>query len=385
MFDRFKVCSRFQKDIVSWAWREPSTAAVGIWGALIARRLLTPDHNDVHLLRFCAATMPKLGDMPLPICTAVSLQANDPTKKGGERYQWAEFTPFSVGFGSGQAMSLVDAASFRDVYSGGVKLVDRNDDRLHFMLGLWGSAFASPLQEYAGSLDDPIVKYLIQLIGPQRTLRELPASVPNWGYNDAGAADEKFPSLRLRDGGIDFNLPLPPLLRQDRAIDVIVVHDMSEDVVAKGTAVEDGRPSAFHSLIEAWCFAARNELPFPNLARDFVSAVTSPLSMTMEQQSALVEQWRAALSLETPFLVFAGAKASNTPTIVYIPLVQDPESTFQPVPCAARPDECDMPTMKTTISGVSDENVLNMATLSATLLRHSLGGIKRVIGERLQE
>jgi hypothetical protein len=61
--------------------------------------------------------------------------------------------------------------------------------------------------------------------------------------------------IQLKDAGIDFNLPFPPLLRPERNINVIIAWDASGDILQAGAA----------SLSKAYKYAQKHGLKFPTI------------------------------------------------------------------------------------------------------------------------
>lgn len=56
----------------------------------------------------------------------------------------------------------------------------------------------------------------------------------------AGNILKDLPTIELRDGGVDFNIPFPPLVKNARGMDIIVAFDASPDVNEKVKALQNG-------------------------------------------------------------------------------------------------------------------------------------------------
>ncbi len=64
--------------------------------------------------------------------------------------------------------------------------------------------------------------------------------------------------IELKDAGIDFNLPFPPLLREERDINIIIAYDASGGMLKSGAK----------ALKFAWDYAKAKGLRFPDLSSD---------------------------------------------------------------------------------------------------------------------
>lgn len=119
--------------------------------------------------------------------------------------------------------------------------------RIPLLLGVWGSAFCATLSHYYkevrptvkglagfGSLDGMIAERDDDLV----KLHPInPASFPNYvlgmrNYLPSTAPESMFqtPNLQLMDAGMSNNLPIYPLLRPGRNVDILVAFDASADV-----------------------------------------------------------------------------------------------------------------------------------------------------------
>lgn len=63
---------------------------------------------------------------------------------------------------------------------------------------------------------------------------------PYYEMDFAGNMLRDLPAIELRDGGVDFNIPFPPLVKDARNMDIIVAFDASPDVFDKVKALENG-------------------------------------------------------------------------------------------------------------------------------------------------
>lgn len=253
---------------------------VDIYGLLLAARLLVPRGElgveDRTLKLSNQREFLQGGSNPLPIYTAVrheipvaakeeikSHRAVEKAKEEATReawFQWFEFTPyefFCEEFGAGIPMWAVG----RHFYEG--KDTPPNEHpvpelRLPALMGIWGSAFCATLAHYYKEIR-PVVKGLAGFGGIDALIEgkneELikvhpfdPASIPNYVFGMKGKLPAACPEsalhdshLRLMDAGMSNNLPIYPLLRPGRDVDIIVAFDASADIKQENwLAVVDG-------------------------------------------------------------------------------------------------------------------------------------------------
>ncbi|KAL1985052.1 hypothetical protein VTN96DRAFT_8287 [Rasamsonia emersonii] len=243
---------------------------VDIYGLLLGARLLVPrselDLSDRDLKLSNQRDYIDDGSNPLPIYTAVrheipavegketkGKQAAEKLKEAARKeawFQWFEFTPyefFCEEFNAGIPMWAVGRH-----FNEGRNTVPPNkyavpELRLPALMGIWGSAFCATLSHYYKEIR-PAVKGLAGFGGIDSLIegrnRELirvhpidPASIPNYvlGMKDklpASCPESIFNSthLRLMDAGMSNNLPIYPLLRPGRNVDIIVAFDASADI-----------------------------------------------------------------------------------------------------------------------------------------------------------
>ncbi|EEH22914.1 hypothetical protein PABG_05125 [Paracoccidioides brasiliensis Pb03] len=263
---------------------------VDIYGLLLTARLLVPAWQPLNLydsdlkLSNQRAFIDN-GANPLPIYTAVRHEippddtaAPDPSMQiiaDGQKpepkketwFEWFEFTPyemfceeFSAGipmWALGRKFSDGKDIPFSEDYS-------VPELRVSMLMGIWGSAFCATLAHYYKEIR-PVLRGLAGFSGIDAILEgkseELirvhpfdPASIPNFvlGLQDrlpktCPRSVFKDEELRLMDAGMSNNLPIYPLLRPGRHVDMIVVFDASADIkeenwlsVAEGYARQRG-------------------------------------------------------------------------------------------------------------------------------------------------
>lgn len=247
---------------------------VDVYGLLLAARLLVPKGevgvNDKDLKISNQRDYIKRGEQPMPIYTAVrheipiieeSSEAEKVTDTPPEEtrakakkeawFQWFEISPYEMfceEFGAG----IPTWAIGRKFESG--KDLPHNEDgfcvpelRLPLLLGVFGSAFCATLSHYYKEIR-PLVKGLAGFGGIDDMIEErnddlskvhpiLPASIPNFAYKMQDRLPETTPEsisknthLQLMDAGMSNNLPIYPLLRPGRDVDILIAFDASADI-----------------------------------------------------------------------------------------------------------------------------------------------------------
>jgi phospholipase A2 len=224
------------------------TSFIDIYGNILAQKLLadlgTQNPSAIDIVAY--KNVVDQAQMPLPISTAV-------IGEGVVTYEWVEFTPYEVG--STFLKSFIPSWAFGRKFENSKSIDFTPPFSLGYCMGIWGSAMSVSAQEVfdyiepevqngalldAAHIFDKIKESiepteLAELGDDVAEKRVSPAQVYNWGYFKRGAqglplTQEK--TLTLVDGGHDFNLPFPPLLRNERAVDIIIVLDASSGQIA---------------------------------------------------------------------------------------------------------------------------------------------------------
>jgi phospholipase A2 len=276
---------------------------VDVYGLLLAARLLVPkgeigvDDRDLKISN--QREYIKHGEHPMPIYTAVRHEIpiieeasaekkaadapSEATKEKAKReawFQWFEITPYEL-FCEEFAAGIPTWAIGRKFENG--KDIPHDEDglrvpelRLPLLLGVFGSAFCATLAHYYKEVR-PVVKSLRgfggidELIeGKNEDLSKVhpinPASIPNFAYKMEGRLPETTPEsiyksthLQLMDAGMSNNLPIYPLLRLGRDIDILIAFDASADIKTENwLSVTDGY--AKQRGIKGW--PSTDNLPF---------------------------------------------------------------------------------------------------------------------------
>jgi phospholipase A2 len=240
---------------------------VDIYGALLAARLLVPkgelsvSEDDFKLSK--QRRFIDNGAHPLPVYTAVrheiplSEQADmkDPIAAEAKArreawFQWFEFTPYEM-WCEELSAGIPIWAMGREFDKG--RTVWRENGlalpevRVPLLMGIWGSAFCATLSHYYkeirpiltsltgfGSLDAMIAERDEDLV---KVHPIDPASIPNFalglrGFLPASCPESIFEqkNFSFMDAGMSNNLPIYPLLRPGRNVDILVAFDASADV-----------------------------------------------------------------------------------------------------------------------------------------------------------
>lgn len=244
---------------------------VDIYGILLAARLLVPRgelgvsdrdfklSNQRHSIKY--------GEHPMPIYTAVRheipiLDAAAPKVVGSVPedakeeakkeawFQWFELTPYEF--------FCEEFSSGIPTFALGRRFKDGQDQpteegfylpevRTPLLLGIFGSAFCATLSHYYREVR-PLVRSLTGLSaidemihGRNEDLSKVhpiePATIPNFTYQMKGKLALTTPTsiydneyIQLMDAGMSNNLPIYPLLRPGRDVDIIMAFDASSDV-----------------------------------------------------------------------------------------------------------------------------------------------------------
>ena len=244
---------------------------VDVYGVLLAARYLVPKGelgvNDRDFKLSNQRDYVKFGQLPLPIYTAVRHEIPGPAEAGPSAdspkteaakeqakreawFQWYEITPyefFCEEFGAG-----IPTWAIGRKFNAGKDVPPEHgfhlpEIRTPFLMGLFGSAFCATLSHYYQEIR-PLVKTLSgfsgldeMISGRNEDLSKVhpidPAQIPNFAYQMQGLLPRTTPSsiydneyIQLMDAGMSNNLPIYPLLRPGRDVDIVVAFDASNDI-----------------------------------------------------------------------------------------------------------------------------------------------------------
>ena len=257
---------------------------VDAYGLLLAARLLVPrgelgvEARDLKLSNQRDSIDD--GSHPLPIYTAVRHEipleeyksikedvtgtASEATKEKAKQeswFQWFEFTPYE--FWCEELDAGIPTWSLGRKFSHGIDVPRSNGHglpelRIPQLLGIFGSAFCATLSHYYKEVR-PLVKGLTGFGGIDNLIEERnddlikvhpiePASLPNFALGLEGRLPPTCPQsiytsthLQLMDAGMSNNLPIYPLLRPGRDVDILIAFDASADIKTENwLSVADG-------------------------------------------------------------------------------------------------------------------------------------------------
>ena len=264
---------------------------VDIYGAVLAEKLLSEfreKRQEVTLSQ--SSEVVSKGIIPLPIYTTVEATKN---------YKWFEFTPFEIGMS--HLKSFVPTWAFGREFLNYKSLNFSPEQSLGYLMGIWGSAFTADFHRIIDEIKNRLKKRdifdLLHFIADELQIgdnRISPAKVLNFAYKIPSNITSNLKELTLVDAGMDFNLPFPPLLRNNRNADVIIALDYS-------AGLNDAS-----ILKKAEQYAIQQNLKFPIIG------------------SAEINQKN--------ILIFKGSRSQGIPTVIYMPLTKNEKysKTFDP-------------------------------------------------------
>lgn len=345
---------------------------VDAYGVLLAARLMVPkgdlniDEYDLKLSN--QRDYVDHGAYPMPIYTAVrhEIPIEDPSSSPPAEirekarkeawFQWFEWTPYEFycdELGAGVPTWAI-GRNFdhgRSVWrDNGLALPEM---RVPLLLGIWGSAFCATLSHYYKEIQ-PIVKGLAGFGGIDQLIAERdedlikvhpinPATIPNFVLGMREMLPSTCPEsihtvshLQLMDAGMSNNLPIYPLLRPGRDVDIIITFDASADVrkdnwikVADGYVRQRG--------IKGWPLGAgwpSESLTEEQTLRELEAAQAS----SADEASAKIAEAQQQSPPAGSKVVVVDKKSSATPSelgycTVWVGTVEEREADAEPPPC----------------------------------------------------
>lgn len=247
------------KELSNIQWRnESGNTLIDYYGWYIAHKFFRNIQPASELQRVVFSSLRTCidqGTMFIPLCTAVEMtySRHNPV--------WYTFTPYEVG--SDELGLYVPTWAFGRKFCNGLSTDDKPEMPLSFFMGLWGSALSGTFKQlfdHACEKTDIHSRWYImckkiiqETIG---AVRMLPIKVDNPFYGLSTSLYKNMSHLNFVDAGYHFNLPLPPLLHPDRAVDVIIMLDASRKVQYKEGA---------HALRKAYEYVIKKGFPFPKI------------------------------------------------------------------------------------------------------------------------
>jgi phospholipase A2 len=342
-----------------------------VYGLLLGARLLVPrgelgisDH-DFKISNQRQHT--DSGAYPLPIYTAVrheipdlaqshdrAMNLQDETSKAIARaeswFQWFEWTPYE--FFCEELGAGIPTWAIGRKFDGGYSVWRENglalpELRVPLLMGIWGSAFCATLSHYYKEVR-PLVRSLAGFSGIDQLIAEKdddltkvhpfePASIPNFAANMESLLPQSCPqsvhnvtTLQLMDAGMSNNLPIYPLLRPGRDIDVLIAFDASADVRQDNwIKVTDGYVK--QRGIQGWPVGAG--WPSEEISEEQTLKELEQAQATTEQEA--VDKIEHAQHAEASNSVMAGDKVPAKPSelgycTVWVGTTEERESDTEP-------------------------------------------------------
>jgi phospholipase A2 len=269
-------------------------STIDVYGGFLGNRLLKmPKKNPYKITLTKQQDRIADGSWPFPIYTAIATK--DP-------YEWLEFTPYEVG--SNYLGGFIPTWAFGCEFKNGKSTDMVPEQHLGFLMGIWGSAFSANIKEtydtYREKIDSPILRDALDLGASYEYfggVRILPARIANPYFSMISSSRSQQKILTLIDAGLAFNIPIPPLLRKERNIDIIIVLDNSYYITNSP------------ALLGSANYARSKKLPFP------------PVSIQEIDKKICT--------------VFKDEANPDAPVVIYLPLIKNNNysKTFDPAHC----------------------------------------------------
>ncbi len=268
---------------------------IDLYGLLIGLELFE-DHTKGHYAQTTLASFADYvsqGTVPLPIGMSVHpYEANT-------KFHEVEFTPFEVmHYGINGACPTF---GFGRKFKCGKSTTKHPSLSLGYLMGIWGSAFTLALKQIfpliAQELRPSFLFKPLQTAIMQTPLGEFqlfPAFIRNPVRNLQAGGDPHSQFHIHIDAGAAQNIPIEPVLRDERTIDIIIIVEASAD-----------------------CFNAPNLHKLEDSAR-----AANKLFPTIDYYQAITEKYS----------IFYDGPDSSAPIIIYVPLAKndDYDPTFDP-------------------------------------------------------
>lgn len=268
---------------------------IDLYGVLLGLELFEDHTKKQYASTTLASFAPyiKNGIMPLPIGTSVHPYS------ANTKFHEVEFTPFEVlHYGINGACPTF---GFGRKFAAGWSKTKHPALSLGYLMGIWGSAFTLALKQIfpiiAKELRPSFLFKPLQTAITQTPLGEFqlfPAFVRNPVRKLQAGGDPSSDFHIHIDAGADKNIPIKPILRRERDIDIIII------VEASGNCFN--APN-LHALENE---ARRNNYPFPMIDYEYAQ--------------------------QEKYSIFSDPSNQAAPIIIYVPIAKNPDyhPTFDP-------------------------------------------------------
>ena len=332
---------------------------IDAYGGLIGNYSLAPVGSKRLEAKWSTMTdLLEDGNIPYPMGAAVSYKDGQTVEAGlTSEYYWFEVGPFGVG--SDAVGSYVPVYAFGSQFSNG-RPVDNYRGKapeypISYYEGVFGSAYAASANEIVDhaipnpsfsvlgvDVALPINSWIRESMNEDASkLRMIPASFHNYTMGLDSSPIKGNAEISLYDGAMNFNFPLPLIMRPARNVSAVFVCDAGQD---------------FASLEKAQLHFRRNNIAFPDMKKHVKEMVES-------QRMTVFNDPRKAGYF--PEMV----------TIFYLPFLKNDNysETFDPIECTGS-GPCATFNFKYTEQEASD--VVGLATQN---LKDSAAEIKEVL------
>ena len=291
-------------------------SSIDIYAAFIGNFTLFPaGKNRLDVTWSSIADTIQAGNIPLPLGSTVAYKKNH---KQGTQYYWLEVGPFEVG--SDQLQGYVPTQAFGSKFKNGQVLKDYQGHAPEYPISFYEAVFGSAFTVSVNEIVDRYSSYSFSILGQKITLplkqmmssnfaenvRFSPATFHNYMFGVKGNPTEKDEKIKLYDAAMNFNMPLPIVMRPARQVDLVFVCDASIDA---------------DSLKFAQNHFKRHKIKFPDMTLLKQSMIAKPLTIFNDPRLATYDK--------------------DMVTIAYCPFVKNEafSKMFDPVVCATK-DVC---------------------------------------------
>ncbi len=256
----------FHREIIlpKFAFDQP-IGTVDMYGGLLSNVLLGGSYTEYLSEQW---QLIQDGSKPFPIYTTISMHALGADDAKQYRYSWYEVNPLECeNINLGLAIpSWAFGRKFKRGLSQRVPGIPSYpyEQSLGFMLGTFGSAYTIDFLKEGQSFVKGVTASLLKTVQKVIRIRRLwPAQVPNpWKELPEFITKRLFKTmddadwlrskelLTFVDAGIDFNLPITPLLKKERALDVIIIGDASAGIEQRETVHGKKFPKEFAKFLQ---------------------------------------------------------------------------------------------------------------------------------------
>lgn len=255
-------------------------SSIDMYGAFIGDYTLLPAGDKRFNVTWSSiASEIEEGNIPFPMGSAV---ASKGSSKNETEYYWLEVGPFEVG--SDQLKSYVPVQGFGAKYKKGRVVGGYAGHTPEYPMSLYEGVFGSAFTVSFNEMMDRWGKPKITMFGKTfelpiddmfddskagsdflEGLRISPATFHNYTYQLKGFPYSGHEKIKLFDGGMNFNSPLPLVMRQARQVDLVVLCDAMEVDIS--------------SLKLAAIHFKRNNIKFPDMSKYTEEILAKPLTV----------------------------------------------------------------------------------------------------------